>query len=134
MGLDRFAIVRADVDIEPKHCGVFRSARDRIEFEHRGRKDQRPAMRNTGFDDEVGLDGPNNLLDGDNVLRVLNYRPSHPLEMIGIFGAVCAAHPRARCLPEVNIVPHRVDFCRTLALELCVFTHEDFLVISTRTS
>src|SRR5687767_4579215 len=43
---------------------------------------KRSAMSNAGFDDEVGLHLPDNLLHSDHVLRILDDRSTHPCKVV----------------------------------------------------
>src|SRR6266550_1138827 len=72
MALDRLAIMRADVDVDPDH----RSLPD--QFKQRGHEQNGAAARNAGLDDDIGLGRPNDLLRRHHIRRKLDDRNTHP--------------------------------------------------------
>src|ERR1700727_1750106 len=91
-------------------------------------------MRNASLDDEIRLDRPDDFLDRKYILRILDDRTAHPLEMVRIFSGIDAIHPRARRKSDLVIDTHLRDLGCAFALELVVFRHQGFLLMSTRTS
>ena len=82
----RHAVVGADIDIDAEHLAVSH------QLAQRGVVDQRAAMRDAGFDDQVRSHVPQDFLHGDHVLRVLDDRPAHPSEIIGVLGVDRITH------------------------------------------
>jgi hypothetical protein len=75
--LDRGPVVRADVDVDAHDL-----PRPADQLQHRGREHDRAAVCDPGLDDQVRLDVPDDLLQGDQVLRELDDRPAHPAEVV----------------------------------------------------
>ena len=94
--LDLPAVVCADVDVDadhpPRGCpGIEQSAplqgiADVQKREHRSGKDERSAVRDARFDDQVRPAPPDHFLYRQHVLRILDDGPAEPAEVVGIFG------------------------------------------------
>ena len=108
MRLDGSAVVGADIDVDAKHF----AARDfRIEFLARlnsfthiqhgqqgGAEDERAAVGDAGFDDEIGLDLPDQFLHGDHVNGRLDNWPTHAFKVIHVSILERLNHPVMRKL------------------------------------
>ena len=63
------------------------------QFQHGGIEHQTAAMGDPGFNNQVRLDPPNQLLHGNDILWVLNNGPPHPGEIVGIAASDGPIHP-----------------------------------------
>jgi len=92
VGHDGGAVMGADVDVDAEHaplgvCWVqWRALLHRVavvqQREHGGAEDQRAAVGDAGFDDEVWLDLPDEFLHRPYIVRNLNCWPTHPSKVI----------------------------------------------------
>src|SRR5271165_2497685 len=73
------ASVRANVDVDPEHLTLATQ-----KLEHACTQDERPAVRDSRLDHKVGPSVPDQLLNDDDVLRVLNDRNPEPGEVVRI--------------------------------------------------
>ena len=101
MGFDRTTVRLPDVDVDADHLAV---ATDQLE--QGSGKDQRSAAGDAGLDDEVGSYPPNDLLNGDDVLRELNDRQAEPGEVIGVLVLRGSIEPVSGDLPKVLVSDH----------------------------
>jgi len=108
--LDLAAVVAPDVDVHPHHEAV--AAED---LEQGRRVDQRAAVRDAGLDDEVGAHLPDELLNGEEVLRQLDDGPAEPAEVVRVAPARDLQEPGARQRLHVGIAQEAVDVGADLA-------------------
>ncbi|MOA13576.1 hypothetical protein D3C78_1336360 [compost metagenome] len=87
---DRLTVVLADIDVDAQHFAMA------DQFQHRGVKHQRAAVGNTGLDNDVRPQRPDDLLHGDHVLGKLNDRAAHPAEVVGVLMFGGRANPVQR--------------------------------------
>lgn len=66
--LDRLAVAGADAGPAPRRLGILQATADSDKFLHGGREDQRAAMRNASFNDQVGLQAWGHLIRLRNAL------------------------------------------------------------------
>ena len=71
------AIVRSNIHVDSHDLAGAAN-----QFEDRRRQKKRSPVRNSGFNDQIRLDLPENLLHRDDVLRVLDDRPAKPGKVI----------------------------------------------------
>ena len=72
-------VVLADFDVDADHEAIAAE-----QLEDRRRERQRAAVGDAGLDDDLRLDSPDQLLDRDDVLRVLDDRQAEPVEVVRV--------------------------------------------------
>ena len=88
MGFDGGPVVWPNFDVHADHtAAVHRPAK-------RGVKGQTAAVRYSSFDDDVGLDRTNDLLQAEQVFGKLDDWSAQPGESIDVFCVPAAAQPR----------------------------------------
>ena len=118
MRFDGLAIVMPNINIDTKYVAVTAE-----HLQQRCVINQRSAVCNSGFDYEVGPDLPDNFLHGDHVLRKLNYRPTHPVEIVRVLVTCNLAQPDARQRLHILIVLQTCDVFFNLGVETLCFIH-----------
>lgn len=114
----RFRGVGANIDIHAQDFGICGAATCGVQLEHGGGKDQRAAVGDAGFDDQVWFYVPDDFLHGNHVLGVLDDGSAEPREMIGIFVDVGLAHPIAGGLREPIVSALDSNLLGTFTFEL----------------
>src|SRR5262249_32321166 len=107
MSLDFFSIVSTNIDIDSQDTAFAAE-----QLQHRGIKNDGPSVCHTRLDNALGLNGPNQLLQGQDVLGKLNDRPSHPGEVIRIFVGSRFQHPLQRKPGESSVSTLTLDIVK----------------------
>ena len=131
MSFNGGAVVGADVDIDAQHLSLRLFGLNGFAFfdrvahikqrQHGRAENERPAVGDPRFDDEVGLDFPDQFLHGDHVLRVLDNRPPKPREIVGILWQKGLLHERRCGIDQRCVVCHVGDALTDLLVK---FTHD----------
>src|SRR5271157_1559255 len=88
MARDGLTVVRPDLNVDGYHAA---SSQD---FQQTCIKHARAAMRHAGLDDHLWLDLDDQLLNPNQVFRQLNYRASHPGEVVRVFRRPTCLYPQ----------------------------------------
>ncbi|MNV60943.1 hypothetical protein D3C71_1534320 [compost metagenome] len=134
VGFDRLPIMCTDINIHTDDPAV-RDARHQRRFvglrvavvkhrQHRRAQDERTAMRDARFHDHIGPRGPDDLLHGMDILRVLDDRAAQPLEVVGVgAGHAGLDHPCKRIGCQGLVFSQALDVALHFILELCDCVH-----------
>ena len=119
VGVDGRTIMRTDIDVDADHLAAARFGIERRaaldcvaivqQRQHRGAHHQRAAVRDTGFDDQIGPAGPDQLLDGIEVLRHLDHRPAQPGEILRVGMPDRFPHPGVAEIEKAAVLADPTD-------------------------
>ena len=94
MRRDGGAVVLPDVDIDAQdaapgpprieHGAALRRVAVIQKHQQRRAQDERSAVRDACFDNQIGAAGPDHILEGDNVLRILDDGAVQPREVVTV--------------------------------------------------
>src|SRR6476620_8565412 len=89
--LDRPAVLGAYLDVDPDDTSI---AAHRLE--QGGVEDQRTSVSHAGLDNDIGLQCEDDLLQPDQVFRMLDDRSPEPCERVGVFLIPAGLEPQIR--------------------------------------
>ncbi len=128
---DRATVVGADLNVNSKNLSR-RSMGSILGLElitpikqgkQRRTQHQRATVGHPRLNDQIGASAPDNLLQGNHVLRVLNDGATHPFKVVSILMQARVMHPLQRLFPKRVISAKTFNVLRDFLLEKFKLIH-----------